>query len=221
MGFIDEVRQSNMQYFYDCFQHPFLLDVRKHRLDEGVFLHYLVEDTKYVRDFARVIGMAIYKSESMKEIQLLFTMLQFVEANEYTMRGRMLKKAGYCMDEIEQQPQEKATQAYTHFLLDIAQGKSTTRTIIVSLLPCLLSYAWLAEQMCKENPWLLKESPYREWIEECACSSYQQKCKEWVTIMNTACADISKEESTMLRALYRQACLYEIRFWDMCYDKKG
>lgn len=219
MEFIQETIALNMDVWDTYIHQPFLKDIRKHRMEEKTFIHYLIEDSKYLKDYARCLGMGIYKSKTIKEIHLFFDMLKFVDTNETVVRVSMLKKLGYDISFIEQEKQHKVTKAYTDFLLDISkQGEGID--ILFALLPCMLSYAYIGTCLIKENPDIIEESLYGEWIGEYCHEMYLEKCKRWTDIANHLCLSLSEEKKKSLQALFRNASKHELAFWNMSYDKK-
>lgn len=220
MTFMEETIQQNLEIWEACYQHPFIKEICTYQMSEEKFLHYLIEDTKYLKDYARVFGMGIFKSTSMEEICLLFEMLKFVESCESAARVKMLKHAGYSIEEIEQQPQADITKAYTSFLVETAQ-KECMLSILFATLPCMLSYAYIGKRLMEEYPMAPEESPYGSWILEYVCDEYKQKCRDWMQAADRLSEHVSQEEKRHLQELFHTASQHELYFWNMSNQKKG
>ena len=220
MTFMEATIQQNLDLWNDCFEHPFVKALRKHEMEDTMFLHYLKEDTKYLREYARVFGMAIFKSSSMENICLFFDMLKFVESCESATRVKLLQKAGYAIEDIEQQPMEKATQAYAAFLIQTAQEEAPI-SILFATLPCMLSYAYIGKRLMEENPRLIEESCYGSWIQEYVCEEYLQKCRAWIQAADQMSMRVSDTTRKHLQKLFHMASQHELCFWNMSYQKKG
>lgn len=222
MTFIEETIMKNWDIWKAYKEQAFLQNIRKHKMDEAMFLHYLKEDTKYLKDYARVFGMGIFKSESMDEICLFFDMLKFVESCESAVRVNMLKDAGFDIHDIEQEAQEKETKDYTDFLLHTAKLEDTVAMLFVTL-PCMLSYAYIGQELLKENPAIIEESPYGTWIQEYVCEEYLDKCRTWMKCAEEKSKNRSKEEKQHLQELFHIASVHEAKFWDMSarMERKG
>lgn len=217
---IEEAIAQCIDLWEQCFRHPFLEDMRRQALPQEMFLHYLIEDTKYLKDYARVFGMGVYKSTSMKEITLFYDMLKFVEANEGAARVLMLKQEGYDVEALENKPQETITKAYTDFLLQTAETGST-KEMLFATLPCMLSYAYIGKRWLAEDPDSITQSPYRLWIDEYTCQAYRLRCQAWIQQTNALCETVDAVEKQHLFALFHTASVHELRFWDMSYQWKG
>lgn len=220
MTFIEEVILENQELWDTHLNQSFLQDIRNHCLQEEKFIHYLKEDTKYLKDYARVFGLGIYKSKHMNEITTFYEMLAFVESSETAMRVRTLQRHGYDMTCIEEEPQHPITKDYTSFLLETAQHGSVA-DILFAMLPCLLSYAYIGKKLLEENPNIIKESPYGDWIEEYVGEGYITKCKEWSLYANSYTTNMSEEEKQHVKALFKEASIHEQYFWEMSYQTKG
>ena len=200
-------------------EQSFLKDIRNHVLEESIFIHYLIEDSKYLKDYARVFGMGIYKSTTMDEITLFYEMLKFVELNESAVRVKLLKKKGYDVCEIERQPQHPITKEYTDYLHQIAQEGELVDMLFVTL-PCLVSYAYIGEKLIEENPNIIEESPYGSWIEEYTSESYRKKCKKWMKCADRMSECCSEEKKAQLKQCFLKASELEYTFWEMSYNGK-
>ena len=220
MTFIENTIHQNLTLWSSYLEHPFLKAIRSNTLEQELFIHYLIEDTKYLKDYARVFGMAIFKSKTTKEITLFCEMLKFVEASENAYRTKILTSLGFDMTTIEGDKKEAATQDYTDFLIHTANSMGPLEMLFATL-PCMLSYAYIGKRLLEENPHILEENRYAEWIKEYVCEDYINKCEQWMKeaeMMSTHC---NEQEKLILQDLFHTASLHEQYFWDMSYQTKG
>lgn len=219
MIFIERVIEECKELWDGYLEQPFLKDLRNNTLEEEIFLQYLKEDSKYLKDYARVFGMGIYKSKTTEEILLFYEMLNFVEASERAVRVKMLHEKGFKIHEIEQEEQHCITKQYTDFLLKTAQCGELV-DILFATLPCMLSYAYIGQLLQKENPNIVQENTYGEWIEEYVCDEYIEKCKKWMLYANEVSETCSDAHKQQLKALFKKASMQEQYFWNMSSHRK-
>ena len=65
MTFCEELIQSNMDNWLSSAELPFLDDLVHNRLDRRKFVHYLIQDTQYLADFAKIYAWAFLKADSL------------------------------------------------------------------------------------------------------------------------------------------------------------
>ncbi|MEG0736487.1 MAG: hypothetical protein RR441_06435 [Longicatena sp.] len=220
MTFIEETIQKSWDIWSQYVDHPFLKDIRNHTMKQDMFIQYLIEDTKYLKEYARCFGMGIFKSETMDEICLFYEMLKFVESNESAARIRMLKALGYDVKQLEVEPKQETCRNYTNFLHEVAKNEGNIE-ILYATLPCMLSYAYIGKCLLEENADLIQESVYGDWIQEYCCTEYLEKCKTWMNFANEASQYLKENEKEHLQELFREASIHELKFWNMSYQTKG
>ena len=220
MTFVEEAISKSWDIWIQYIEQPFLQDILNHKMDQAKFIQYLIEDTKYLKEYARCFGMGIYQSKTMEEICIFYEMLKFVESSESATRIRMLKELGYDVNQIEVEPKQEACKQYTDFLLEAAQQEGIL-AILCSTLPCMLTYAYIGKCLLEMNPNIIQESEYGEWIQEYCGLEYLDKCEAWMKFTNEAVKNVNNEEKKQLQELFRKASLYELDFWNMYVQTKG
>src|SRR5699024_9774231 len=85
------------------------------------FLDYIIQDSLYLRDYLRAYAMAIVKARSLKEMQVFYSVLGFVNDSENLTRLQYLKDGGLTEADVETMAKKPACANYTGFLMDIAE----------------------------------------------------------------------------------------------------
>ena len=78
MSFIRKTVENSMDIWDACLRHPFLAELHTGRLPEEKFTSYIVQDSIYLREYARVFGLGIQKSETYRDIRAVYSQLGFV-----------------------------------------------------------------------------------------------------------------------------------------------
>ena len=91
MSFIRQTVEASMEIWDACLRHPFLIELHEGRLPEAKFTDYIVQDSIYLREYARVFGIGIQRSESYRDIRMFYDQLGFVTEHESAARVRWPK----------------------------------------------------------------------------------------------------------------------------------
>lgn len=218
MTFIQEVTQECLDIWDGYNNHPFIQDIANNNMDEAIFHHYLVEDTIYLKEYARAFALGLYKSKTMEEMRLFYDLLAMVENSENAAHVKILKDMGTDVRDIENLEPTKENKAYTDFLLNTAKEEGIVE-ILFATLPCMLSYAYIGKYLIEKQPNIEKENTYGEWVAEYASTEYQDKCVEWSACAEALCAHYTTQQKQHLKDLFRESSIHEANFWDMSYKK--
>lgn len=216
MSFMKEAIDNSMDIWEGYMSHPFIVELEDGTLDTERFKNYIIQDSLYLMDFARVYSLGMYKSKTLKEIQNFYSILGFVNADETNTRIKYLNEWGISQEEIEVTELKPANRGYTQFMLNIALT-SEIPEILMATLPCMISYCYIAKRMIERNP-DIKETKYWDFINDYAGGSYEDCCKMWSEYADELCKDMDEERKMKLINIFRQAGIHEMNFWDMSYE---
>ncbi|MCI2039084.1 MULTISPECIES: hypothetical protein [Clostridium] len=62
----------------------------------------MIQDSIYLKHYARIYGKAMYHSTVLKDIQLYYSVLRFITDTESAVRLSYLKQFGMTDDDIEE-----------------------------------------------------------------------------------------------------------------------
>ena len=108
-------------------------------LDRGEFLDYIVQDSIYLRDYLKAFAMGIVKSRTLKEMQVFYSVLGYVNDSENATRLKYLADGGLTDAMVDAMEKRQSCAAYTRFLLDTAQNEDIPE-ILMAVMPCMLGY---------------------------------------------------------------------------------
>jgi len=182
----------------------------------GKFKQYIIQDSIYLKHYARVYGKAIYHSTILKDIQLYYSILSFVTDSESAVRLSYLKQFGLTDNDIEGIAPLPENQNYIDFMLDIAEEGNVCK-ILMAVLPCMLSYSYIFRKIAAEPE--TKKSRYWDFIADYANEHYADDCKLWSDFAEEKCASLPSHERKELTAIFEKASLMELNFWKMAYKE--
>lgn len=138
MAFMKDILTRNIPIWEECAATPFVQEVQTGKLPLEKFKRYMIQDSIYLKNYARIYGKAIFHADTLREIQLYYSMLNFVNDTESEVRLDYLKQ--FCMtdNDIELIAPLPENQNYIDFMFEIAShGKN--EEILMAVLPCMLS----------------------------------------------------------------------------------
>lgn len=216
MSFMKETLKQALPIWNRCIEVPFVQEVKNGTLPMEKFKLYMIQDSIYLKNYARVYGKAMYHSTRLKDIQLFYSVLCFVTDTESAIRLRYLKQFGLTDSDIEHIAPLLENQNYIDFMLDIAKSSNICK-ILMAVLPCMLSYSYIFRKIAVEPE--TKESKYWDFIKDYAEDCYAEDCELWSDFADEKCADLPLQERRELATIFEKASLLELDFWKMAYKE--
>lgn len=216
MSLIKEVLEKNIPIWDKCIATSFVQEIKMGKLPMECFKVYMIQDSIYLKYYAKIYGKAIYHAKTLQEIQLYYSILSFVTDTESVVRLRYLEQFGITDGEIEFIDPLPENQRYIDFLLEVAE-RGEDREILMAVLPCMMSYSYIFRKLAKEPE--SRASRYWDFIEDYADDFYAESCKEWAQFANKKCEGISNAEKEKLSSIFQTVSLLELDFWKMPYKK--
>ena len=213
MGIIEYVSQKAMPVWQKCLETDFVQGIGNGTLDIDRFKYYIIQDSIYLRNFARVIAMGIVKANDISQVKAFYSLLTFVNADEGDTRLEYLKRFGISDADADKYPEHPANKAYTEFMMDCANAGDAAETLF-SILPCMFSYYWIFTELVKKYP-ECKEGYFAPLINDYTDSIYAQVCKKWADFAEKLCNNVSVEKKNKLCEIYLKSSTYELYFWNM------
>lgn len=134
--------------------HPFLTGLTDGTLPREAFAHFVVQDSHYLRDYARALAVCAAKAPGEEEVRAFADDAIGALAAEQGMHAEFLTAFGRSAAEAAALPVLPTTRAYTSYLLATAYGGSFAEAV-AAVLPCYWVYARVGEQL------LARSSPIR------------------------------------------------------------
>ena len=175
-----------------------------------------IQDSIYLKHYARVYGKAIYHATALRDIQLYYSVLNFVTDTESAVRLKYLSQFGMTDDDMEWIAPLPENQHYIDFLLQIAE-RGNECEMIMAILPCMLSYSYIFRKLSAQPG--SKESRYWDFIQDYADDLYAESCRELCNFADRKCGELNKLEKEKLSRIFEKASLLELDFWNMAYRR--
>lgn len=192
LPFVSALVQADLPVWEQCLQTEFLQKMENGILSEDCFKSYLVEDSLYLREYAKIFAWGMTKATTMAAMRTYYSLLSFVQENEDLTRLRYLEQYGLREADIQSLPLRPESRAYLDCMIDAARTGEGEAECLMACLPCMLSYGWLFQKLLQRSPAV------------------------WAERAEVACTGLSPERAARCRAIFRACSEHELRFWEMC-----
>ena len=217
MTFFEEAVAAAMPLWRAAADEDFLTGMGEGTLDRQAFLDYIVQDSLYLRDYLKAYAMALFKSQTLRQMQVFYSVLGYVNDGENATRLRYLSEAGLTDDDVDTMEKKPACAAYTDFLLRVAREEDVPE-IVMAVMPCMVGYRFVFEELLRRCPAVL-EGPYAPLVRDYTAPEYAAACAEWTDFTNALCAPLPAERRAHLIDRFVQASAHELYFWQMAGGK--
>ncbi|MCT1607440.1 thiaminase II [Nesterenkonia massiliensis] len=213
----DRLKEAAGQEWLNYTDHVFIQQMEDGTLPPEVFKEYLIQDYRFLVQFARAYALQAYKSRTMADIQIASKGLADV-IHETDLHVKRLETGwGVSRQQIESTPEAWTNVAYTRFVLD-AGSSGDLLDLVVAQAPCAIGYAEIGERLkpaLEANP----EHPYAEWIGEYSADWYQQVKVETISHIDALAArTFTEERFSELAEIFTTATRMEAQFWQTAFD---
>lgn len=214
MSFVEQCVQDSLPIWEECLNSGFLQGMAAGTLDETCFKGYIVDDSLYLREYAKVFAWGMTKAADMETLRTYYSFLSFVNNNEGTTRVQYLDRYGLTDQGIQSLPQRPANRAYTEYMVQACRQGEGAAECMMAVLPCMLSYGWIFQRLLERFP-DVRKTRYWPFVQDYAGGYYDSMCREWTAFADKVCADGSGEQKKHYMEIFRTCSLHELCFWQM------
>lgn len=147
MTFLEEQIRDSLPVWEACLDTQFLRRLADGTLEEDCLKGYIVDDSLYLREYAKVFAWGMLHSSDMAEIRSYYSLLAFVNESEDATRRYYLRRYGITDEEIQPLPLRPENRAYVDYMIAAAREGQGAAECMMACLPCMLSYGWIFDQI--------------------------------------------------------------------------
>ena len=212
--FVQQLVQESLPVWEKCLHSEFLTHLADGTLDEACFKGYIVEDSLYLREYAKVFAWGMTKAKDMQTIRTYYSLLSFVNESEDAARLHYLKHFGLTDEGIQSLPLRPENRAYVDSMIEAAKNGEGAAECMMACLPCMLSYGWLFQMLLQRSP-AVKDTYYGALVLDYAGPGYADACRAWAAYAEKVCTGLSPERAARCRAIFHDCSVHELHFWEM------
>ena len=215
--FSESVWKANQDVYEAILEHPFLAGLQDGSLPREAFVFYLIQDTHYLREFARALQVTAAKAPKQEWAELLHLHAkESIEAERLLHVGTLAELGISDADVAGFDPAPEAF-GYTSFLVATAH-EGTFAESLAALLPCYWIYYEVGKSLADAGS---TDAKYQAWIDQYASEEYGATVRQVIAIVDEQAASVTDPERERMRAHFRRSSRYEWMFWDSSYHRRG
>ena len=220
LPFVSALVQADLPVWEQCLQTEFLQKMENGTLSEDCFKSYLVEDSLYLREYAKIFAWGMTKATTMAAMRTYYSLLSFVQENEDLTRLRYLEQYGLREADIQSLPLRPESRAYLDCMIDAARNGEGEAECLMACLPCMLSYGWIFQKLLEEKP-SVQDTLYGALVVDYAGKGYEAACRDWAAFAEKVCEGLSDERLSRCREIFHACSEHELNFWAMAASPRS
>jgi len=214
----DSLKSTCADEWTDYTRHDFVRQLADGSLPEAAFRHYLQQDYLFLIHFARAYALAGYKSETLAELRSAAATMSALVDTEMSLHVAYCAEWGLSEADMEALPEDKATVAYTRFVLERGSAGDLL-DLQVALAPCVVGYGEIGRALADDPATKRDGNPYADWIAMYAAEEYQEVTVEAVSALDALMSRRGGPgRMPGLTETFRMATVLEADFWQMGLD---
>ncbi len=195
-------------------EHPFVRGLADGTLSEERFRRWVLQDYRYLQEFARVFAWAAAKAPRLESMSWYASVLDLTLNTEMELHRTYAARFEISPEELEAEPMWPTTRAYTDFLVRTAADGGMA-PLLAALLPCAWGYSYIGRELARQDP--PEDQRYADWIELYASDEFAGAATWLREEMDREAAHLSPSEERRVEELFILSSQYEWLFWEMCW----
>lgn len=217
MSFMDDAIEEVRDIWDACAAEEFLDEMADGSLDHDQFFDYIVQDSIYLRGYLKEFAFAIIKSSTLREMQMYYSLLGFVNDGENVTRLSYLGEHGMTDADVDKAEMRPQCRSYLEFLWENAVN-GTQEDILMATLPCMMGYNHVFESLRSRAPRVM-DGYFGPLVADYTSDGFRECCRLWRGVADEKCDGLDESRKSELRETFRQASLHELYFWQMAGEK--
>ena len=212
MDFVNTCIADSLPIWEACLHTEFLTNMAQGTLDEKCFRDYIVDDSLYLRQYAKVFAWGIIGTEDPEAMRTFYSFLSFVNEGEGSTRLKYLSHFGLEDAQVQKLPQRPENRRYTDYMLK-ASREGAPECMMASL-PCTLSYGWIFTQILKAHP-EIRSTLFWPMVADYTENGYDDICQKWIDFGSKICQGLPEKRLERCLEIFRECSRLELDFWRM------
>ncbi|MFB7909694.1 thiaminase II [Kitasatospora sp. NPDC056076] len=209
----EELWASIEPIYAEILAHPFIGGLTDGTLPREAFRHFVVQDSHYLRDYARALAVCAAKAPGEADVRAFADDAVGALAAEQGMHAEFLTAFGGTAEEAAAEPVLPTTRAYTSYLLATVYGGSFAEAL-GAVLPCYWIYARVGEALLAQGS---PDPLYAKWIATYGDEAFQSVVRRVLALTDRLGEELSAAERRRVVGHFTTTSRYEWMFWDAAW----
>jgi len=216
MSFCDTIWQDVAQIRRAILTQPFLAELADGSLPPQSFRHYMLQDSLYLAEYARVLAIAAARAPTAAGRLEFSDGAKVAVQVEEALHQAFFVQFGVTPEMVREAEATPACLGYTSYLASLAATRSYEE-LIAGILPCFWVY-W--EVGCDIKPRAVSPNPYAAWIDTYAAPSFGEATARVRALADEAADNATPATRAAMATAFRNATRYEWMFWESAYRRE-
>lgn len=217
MKWSDTAWEEAAPVFRKILEHPFITELAAGTLSRDRFATYLVQDSLYLREYARVMSLIASRLENPEHAALFLASAMENLDSEKEIHDLYLDGTG--LRDIREPAMSPACLMCSSHLWRQAAAEPL-EIALASVLPCFVVYDKTGKSVYAAAALSLDSNPYREWISLYGSGSFDDSTARITELCNDAAAASSEEMRKKMTEAFVTGVKMEWMFWNSAYIKE-
>ena len=194
---------------------PFVKELESGSLDRQIFQQYIIQDSIYLGEFARVLAIISAKAPQ-PDIQLQFaSSVREAIVVERSLHENFFAEFGIPAEAALATEPSPTCLNYTNFLIATAYQHSFAVTV-AAVLPCFWIYLAVGKHIYQQAT--TQANPYQKWIDTYIDPEFEASVNYVIQIADQEAEKASIKELELMNQVFYRASQFEWMFWDSAYQ---
>ncbi|PST47897.1 thiaminase II [Bifidobacterium callitrichos] len=215
--FATRLREAADVIWEEGYRQPFLRELGEGTLPREKFAFYLLQDYRYLADYAKVHALGLTKTRDPEVMQFMANVQNAIFNVESSMHRKYMASYGITEEEMNSVRQSAFARAYTSNILSIAYGGDLL-DVLVAVLPCAWVYADYGQRLAREFAGTLEDNPYRSWVDMYKTEEFWSGSAWLLGQIEQRVAGLDEARLEKLVDIFVTGVGNEYMFWASAYD---
>ena len=203
------------------FTHPFIQGMADGTLAKDKFQFYMIQDHKYLMEYAKVFALGVIKSRDEKDMRLFAAFIADTLNTENAVHQFFLKELGITQEDIERTPMCLNNDSYTNYMIAVAMKEGLDAQLTAwdeSAGFFFWSYKLIGDYM-ETIPGALEQPFYGRWSSTYVSDAFRGGNQTVIDLLDRLTEGYTEEQIQNLEHILINCSKYEYQFWDMAWTK--
>lgn len=200
-------------------EHLFVKGIADGTLEQEKFKHYIIQDTLYLKDYARTFLIGAAKADDIECMSFLAASGGNMINSQDDVNKRYMRRMGLTLDEIYNTPFSLDNLSYVSYMIRVAYEGGAAEAL-AAIMPCALSYEAIAKKMIADNPKCVEDPFYGDFISNYARDAFHDNNEKMKNLLNNLVKDYDDARKKRLIEIFVRSSEYEMLFWNLSWELK-
>ena len=197
---------------------PFLGQLADGSLDVKAFTNYIIQDGIYLTGYAKAMSFLAAGANDRDESRFWASTAAETITVEEQVHSDLLADSRLRAAHDELVTSDSGSKAspttlgYVSFLVATAASRSYGEGV-AGVMPCFWVYAHMGKVLVERAGQMSEGHPYQTWVQTYDSPEFDESTRQAVQILEQELDKAPAEEASRMRAVFEQACRYELHFW--------